>query len=73
MSTDDEFTDFVRAHSAGLLRTAYYLTGDRGLAEDLLQITLTKVYLQWHRIESRGAVLTYVRKTMVTTATRPAR
>jgi DNA-directed RNA polymerase specialized sigma24 family protein len=28
------FRDFVTARSAGLLRTAYLLTGDRGLAED---------------------------------------
>lgn len=31
--TDAEFTDFVRAQSPALLRTAFYLTGDPGLAE----------------------------------------
>lgn len=69
MSVDDgEFTDFVRVHSRALLRTAYYLTGDRGLAEDLLQASLTKTYLHWHRIRSRGAEVAYVRKTMVNTS-----
>jgi RNA polymerase sigma-70 factor (sigma-E family) len=69
MSADDrEFTEFVRVHSAALLRTAYFLTGDRGLAEDLLQSTLTRTYLRWHRIEHRGAELSYARKTMASTA-----
>lgn len=67
--TDAEFTDFVRAQSPALLRTAFYLTGDPGLAEDLLQTTLTKVYLHWPKIDARSAAPAYARRTMVNTAT----
>jgi RNA polymerase sigma-70 factor (sigma-E family) len=66
---DADFTEFVRAHSPALLRTAFYLTGDRGLAEDLLQTALTKTYLRWNRIEHRAAALSYTRKALVSTAT----
>jgi RNA polymerase sigma-70 factor, ECF subfamily len=42
---DSAFRDFVGARSSALLRTAYLLTGERALAEDLLQTALTKTYL----------------------------
>ncbi len=32
-----EFDDFVAGRSAALLRTAFLLTGDHALAEDLVQ------------------------------------
>jgi len=38
------------------LRFAYLLTGDHGLAEDLLQNSLIKVYLSWDRIRDRAAL-----------------
>jgi RNA polymerase sigma-70 factor, ECF subfamily len=66
---DDAFTAFVAARSSSLLRTAYLLTGDHGLAEDLLQTALTKTYLAWARIRDRDAVEAYVRQTMITTQT----
>jgi DNA-directed RNA polymerase specialized sigma24 family protein len=37
------FREFVVARSASLARTAYLLTGDRQLAEDLVQEALTRV------------------------------
>ena len=49
-STEDRFTDFVRAHSATLFRTAYLMTGDYQRAEDLLQTTLVRVYQRWPRV-----------------------
>lgn len=36
-SAEDDFRAFVVARTPVLLGTAYALTGDRGLAEDLLQ------------------------------------
>lgn len=67
---DEEFRAFVAARSPALLRTACLLVGgDWALAEDLLQAALTKTYLSWHRIEDRGAVEAYVRRTLATTAT----
>ena len=47
---DDEFQDYVRRRRGTLLRTATLLTsGDRHLAEDLVQIALTRLYLAWPR------------------------
>ena len=59
------FEEFVAARSARLLRTAYLLTRDHPLAEDLLQTALTKAYLAWGRVE--GDPEPYVRRILVTT------
>jgi RNA polymerase sigma-70 factor (sigma-E family) len=40
----DAFTEFVATRSVSLLRTAYLLTGQRQLAEDLLQAALIQAY-----------------------------
>ncbi|GAA4502638.1 SigE family RNA polymerase sigma factor [Actinoallomurus oryzae] len=61
----DEFHDFVAARRPTLLRAAMLLTADRADAEDLLQSALTKTYLAWERINDRGALDGYVRRTMV--------
>lgn len=66
---DVEFSEFVAARSRSLLRTAFLLTGDHQLAEDLVQTALTKTYLAWGRIADKGAVESYVRRTMLTTNT----
>jgi len=44
------FEEFVAARYTALLRTAYLLTQDRGLAEDLVQTALAKCWLGWKRI-----------------------
>lgn len=44
------FEEFAREYTAGLLRTAYLLTGKQEDAEDLVQDTLVKVHVQWKRI-----------------------
>ncbi|MFC4786080.1 SigE family RNA polymerase sigma factor [Nocardioides sp. MAHUQ-72] len=59
------FDDFVAARSSGLLRTAYLLTHDHALAEDLLQTALTKAWFAWGRIE--GHPEPYVRRILVNT------
>ena len=59
------FDDFVAARSGGLLRTAYLLTRDHALAEDLLQTSLTRAWFAWSRIEGRPEP--YVRKILVNT------
>lgn len=51
-----EFREYVLADRTRLMRTALLLTaGDVYTAEDLVQITLTKVYVHWWRIHSEGA------------------
>lgn len=64
--TDDEagFTAFVAARSAALARTAYLLTGDHHLAEDLLQTALLQAARHWERIHT--APEAYVRRTLYT-------
>ena len=63
-STDDDFRDFVRARSPALLGTAYALTGDRGLAEDLLQTALLKTYRHWREVRRSDRPEAYVRRVM---------
>ena len=65
MADDAEFDAFVVARSPALLRTAYLLVRDQGLAEDLLQTSLTKTWFAWSRIH--GDPEPYVRRVMVTT------
>lgn len=60
-----DFDDFVAARSGRLLRTAYLLTHDHALAEDLLQTALTKAWFAWGRIE--GDPEPYVRRILVNT------
>ena len=59
-----DFDDFVVARGAALLRTAYLLTGDRHLAEDLVQAALAKTYRHWKRVRG-GSPEAYVRQVMV--------
>jgi RNA polymerase sigma-70 factor (sigma-E family) len=59
------FEEFVVARSERLLRTAYLLTRDHALAEDLLQTALAKAWSSWHRIEADPE--SYVRRILVNT------
>jgi RNA polymerase sigma-70 factor (sigma-E family) len=63
MVMPDGFTEFVRARSTPLLRTAVLLAGgDRGHAEDLLQGVLERMYVRWDRIE--GPPEAYARRAL---------
>ena len=66
MASDVEFDEFVVARSPALLRTAYLLTRDQQLAEDLLQTALTKAWFAWQRID--GDPEPYVRRILVTSS-----
>jgi RNA polymerase sigma-70 factor (sigma-E family) len=65
VAEESEFDVFVADRSPALLRSAYLLVQDEGLAEDLLQTALTKAWFAWRRIEDPEA---YVRRIMVTTS-----
>jgi len=60
----DEFSLFVRHTSPALLRAAYLLTGDRHLAQDLVQTALARTHLAWRRLRDTGNAGAYARKTM---------
>lgn len=61
-----DFADYVAGRGQALQRTAFLLTGDWALAEDLLQTALARVYPRWNRI-SRDDPEAYVRKVLVNT------
>jgi RNA polymerase sigma-70 factor (sigma-E family) len=65
MADRSGFDEFVATRSPALLRTAYLLTGDHGLAEDLLQTALAKCWFAWGRID--GPPEPYVRRALATT------
>src|SRR5688500_9926026 len=60
----DEFDEFVRARSDALVRTAYLLTGDVHLAEDLVQDVLARVVRRWTSVARAGDVEAYVRRAL---------
>jgi len=64
MTPEDEFHAFVVARTPALSRTAYLLTGDAQLAEDLVQTALFKAARAWHRID--GQPEAYVRRILYT-------
>jgi len=66
--TSSALVELVASRSHALLRTAYLLTGDRSLAEDLVQEALAKVYRRQERIRDVRALESYVRTTMLRTA-----
>lgn len=57
--------EFVIARGPALSRTAYLLTGDHALAEDLLQQALVKTAAHWRRVVEGGNPEGYVRRVMV--------
>ena len=64
MAGEAEFNEFVVARSSALMRTAYLLTQDHQLAEDLVQTALFKTALRWQRIT--GDPEPYVRRILYT-------
>ena len=66
LTAEEQFSAFVNGRGPALQRTAFLLTGDWALAEDLLQTALAKSYLAWGRIrhdDPEG----YVRKVIANT------
>lgn len=63
--TEAEYQAFVVARWPRLVRTAYLLTGDRHLAEDLAQTALTRAYQGWHRVRACDNPDAYVHRILV--------
>src|SRR5712691_7398159 len=61
------FDDYAAVRWSRLVRTAYLLTRDQALAEDLVQTALAKTWLAWGRIG--GDPDPYVRRVIVNTYT----
>ena len=63
---DSGFDDFAVAAWPRLRWTAYLLSGDQHLAEDLAQTALVKTYAAWGRVR-RGEAYSFARRTLVNT------
>src|SRR5262245_15915924 len=61
---DEPYEDFVRARTPALLRSAYLLTGDQHLAEDLVQEALARTHRAWRNLHQTGNAEAYARKIM---------
>ena len=61
---DHGFDEFATAAWPRLLRSAYLLTADHHLAEDLTQTALVRTYAHWRRVR-RGDALAYSRRVLV--------
>jgi RNA polymerase sigma-70 factor (sigma-E family) len=67
---DEQFHQFVLGHRSALVRTATLLTaGDTHLAEDLVQSTLTKLYVAWPSFRRADNPDGYLRRTLVNALT----
>ena len=64
---DAAFTEYFAARSDIMRGTAYLLCGDWHRAEDLVQVTFTKLYLAWRRVSRHDALDAYTRQTLVRT------
>ena len=63
-SDNDGFDEFATAAWPRLRRSAYLLTGDHHLAEDLAQTALVRTYAHWRRVR-RADALAYTRRVLV--------
>ena len=57
-----DFDEFMTAQWGPLFRTAYLLTGDYQLAEDVLQTAFAKAFMSWSKISRMGQPVAYTRK-----------
>ena len=62
---DTHFADFVRAHTAALLRTATLLTRSPVAAEELVQDTLAHLFPRWGAVRAAASPIAYVRRSLV--------
>jgi RNA polymerase sigma-70 factor (sigma-E family) len=64
---DAAFAEYFAARSGTMRGTAYLLCGDWHRAEDLVQVTFTKLYLAWRRIARHEVIDAYTRQILVRT------
>jgi RNA polymerase sigma-70 factor (sigma-E family) len=60
----DDFDAFVRTRTPSLLRSAYLLTGDQHLAQDLVQSALIRTHRAWRRLDRTEHAEAYTRRAM---------
>lgn len=60
-----DFSEFAHGRWPGLVRLAYGITGDRGLAEDLAQTALASAYASWPRVCQADDPDAYLRRILL--------
>jgi RNA polymerase sigma-70 factor (sigma-E family) len=65
-----DFSAFATSRWPGLVRLAFGLTGDRGLAEDIAQTTLARAYVAWGRVSRADDPDAYLRRILVNASNR---
>jgi RNA polymerase sigma-70 factor (sigma-E family) len=66
-SYDEEFTEYVRSKSQWLCKIAYLLCQDPHRADDLVQTSITKLYVNWRRARQVNHLDAYARTILVNT------
>jgi RNA polymerase sigma-70 factor (sigma-E family) len=62
---DEEFVSYYNARAEQLRTTAYLLCGDWHFAQDLTQLTFTKLYRVWRRVERHDTLDQYARRVLL--------
>jgi RNA polymerase sigma-70 factor (sigma-E family) len=65
--SDAEYLAYVHGRTAALRRTAYLLCGDDHQADDLVQETITKLYVRWSKVSRADNVDAYAHTVLVRT------
>jgi RNA polymerase sigma-70 factor (sigma-E family) len=65
---DEAFVEFAAASQVQMRRTAYLMCGDWQRASDIVQEALIRMYVAWPRLEKRGGLVTYTRRTVISAA-----
>jgi RNA polymerase sigma-70 factor (sigma-E family) len=66
-SSDEEYVEYVTARIPALRRLAFVLCGDEHRADDLVQQTITTLYVKWRRAHAASNLDRYVRTMLVRT------
>jgi RNA polymerase sigma-70 factor (sigma-E family) len=60
-----DFREFASARATQLFRIAFFMCNDWHEAEDLVQTTLTKLFVSWGRVRGTSSADSYARKVML--------
>jgi RNA polymerase sigma-70 factor (sigma-E family) len=61
----EDFREFAAARAGQLFRIAYLVCGDWHEAQDLVQTTLAKLFVAWHRMQRTQSPDAYARKVLL--------
>ena len=65
--SEEDYVEYVSARIPALRRLAYLLTSDAHRADDLVQQTITTLYVKWRRAKAADNLDAYVRTMLVRT------